>query len=314
MLVIEYEPSACFRKFGDEVSHARRRGDNDPDHAILAETFKLLGNSCYGKTLENKKKHRDVKYSDEAKTDLLMNSPFFSSMSAINEELYEVQSFKKKVSLDLPIQIGLMVYNMAKLKMLEFVYDVLKKFVDVKSYSLCEMDTDSMYMGLSAPKLEDLVIPGKEKDFFCNQHLWFPIPVCEEHRASYIECKLQKKDWYPRPCCENRMKFDRRTPGLFKLEFQGDGIIALCSKTYYCFGEEGAKLSCKGLSKRNNAFVKNDFMDVLNSQATGFGQNIGFRVRDHEIITYEQTRYGLSYFYAKRQVLADGISTIPLEI
>jgi hypothetical protein len=110
------------------------------------------------------------------------------------------------------------------------------------------------------------------------------------------------------------MKFDRRTPGLFKLEFKGEGIISLCSKTYYCFGEAAAKLSCKGISKRHNTFQKTDFMDVLENQASGRGINVGFRVHNHQVLTYEQTRYGLSYFYAKREVLSDGVSTRPLEI
>ena len=41
-MVIEYEPSACFQKFGEKVSDARREGDQNPDKAILAETMKLF--------------------------------------------------------------------------------------------------------------------------------------------------------------------------------------------------------------------------------------------------------------------------------
>lgn len=43
-LVVEYKPKACFKSFGEEVSNARRCGDRDKNGAILAETFKLLGN------------------------------------------------------------------------------------------------------------------------------------------------------------------------------------------------------------------------------------------------------------------------------
>ena len=50
-MVIEYEPSACFQKFGKLVSDARREGDQNPDKAILAETMKLIRNSSYGKTI-----------------------------------------------------------------------------------------------------------------------------------------------------------------------------------------------------------------------------------------------------------------------
>ena len=37
-------------------------------------------------------------------------------------------------------------------------------------------------------------------------------------------------------------------PDLFKLEFEGDGIIALASKMYYCFGEND-KFSCRGINQ-----------------------------------------------------------------
>lgn len=38
--------------------------------------------------------------------------------------------------------------------------------------------------------------------------------------------------WFPRTCCTKHAKYDKRTPGLFKLEYQGDEMIGLCSKTY----------------------------------------------------------------------------------
>ena len=91
--------------------------------------------------------------------------------------------------------------------------------------------------------------------------------------------------------------FDKRTPGLFKVEWCGDGIVGLCSKTYYCFGATD-KYSTKGLSKRRS----------------GGGFNRGFRVRDSSVMTYIQERAALTYFYGKRKVLADGLSTAPLEM
>ena len=40
----------------------------------------------------------------------------------------------------------------------------------------------------------------------------------------------------------------------------------------------------------------------------------GFRTINHMVATYEQTKKGLSYFYAKRQVQDDGIHTKPLNL
>ena len=72
----------------------------------------------------------------------------------------------------------------------------------------------------------------------------------------------RKKNWFPRTDTPEHAAYDKRTPGLFKEEYSGDGIIALCSKTYYCFGK-GDKFSCKGINKRTNQITKDNYMDVF---------------------------------------------------
>ena len=51
---------------------------------------------------------------------------------------------KKKIKLDLPLCVGYMVYQYAKLKMLEFYYDFLDIFIDRRHFQLIEMDTVSL--------------------------------------------------------------------------------------------------------------------------------------------------------------------------
>ena len=43
--IIEYKPKCCFESFGDDVTTARRAGDLNTDSSILADSYKLLGNS-----------------------------------------------------------------------------------------------------------------------------------------------------------------------------------------------------------------------------------------------------------------------------
>ena len=49
---IDYRPQKIFEWFVDQVTKAHRMGDKDKSKAILAEVFKLLGNSAYGKLIE----------------------------------------------------------------------------------------------------------------------------------------------------------------------------------------------------------------------------------------------------------------------
>ena len=37
--VVEYSPSACFQKFGDNISEARRAGDVDPEKKLMQPLY-----------------------------------------------------------------------------------------------------------------------------------------------------------------------------------------------------------------------------------------------------------------------------------
>lgn len=288
--VVEYTPAKCFQQFGNAVSNARREGDADPDKKIIAETNKLDGNSSYGKTVTNKEKHTDMVYCNAFHTQQYLCDPLFRKCNQLNEDTFEIEMAKKSTRLDLPLQIGCFVYQYAKLRMLQFYYDFMDTFVDRRDFQYCSMDTDSAYMALSGDCLDDIIKPDMKDRYLAEKHLWFPRTDTPEHAA-----------------------YDKRTPGLFKEEFSGDGIIALCSKTYFCYGKD-IKYSCKGINKRLNTITKDTYMDVLLTKKSGSGTNRGFRSVNNQIYTYLQERAGFSYFYPKRKVLDDGISTVPLDI
>ena len=136
--------------------------------------------------------------------------------------------------------------------MLQWQYDFMQKYTPEPMYSLAEMDTDSSYFGLAKPTLEECVFDSLRYDFYMEYDKWFPSPACNEHKNLFVETKMSKKEWVPFACCKKVHDFDKRTPGKFKFEFKGDGIIALCSKTYICWGDKETKISCKGLQKKRN--------------------------------------------------------------
>ena len=281
--------------------------------AIIADTMKLLGNSAYGKTVTNKEKHLCVKYVDSEQAQELINDKRFKAVNEINENLYEVEMMKQLIRMDLPLQIGFFVYQYAKLKMLAFYYDFLDYYIDRQNFEYCEMDTDSAYIALGGETLAAVIKPERRSEFYQRRHEWLPNESCEAHRSEYITTSIQGGEWVAPTCCQKVNAYEKRTPGLFKIEWEGTGIISLCSKTYYCFGKKD-KCSTKGLSQTQNQLNKEIFLDVLTTRQSKGGKNVGFRVNGGDIYTYVQQRAALSYFYPKRQVLSDGVSTIPLEI
>jgi len=56
-------------------------------------------------------------------------------------------------------------YQLAKLRMLEFYYDFLDRYISRRDFELIQMDTDSNYIAISADKLEDIVLPQLRAEF-----------------------------------------------------------------------------------------------------------------------------------------------------
>ena len=265
--------------------------DQDKNKKQLGDTAKLKGNSFYGKMIENLEKHMNTKFTTNEKLiDEIFRSPFFEDLEEISNGAFEVRQRKKQVTITRPYQCGIAVYQLAKLRMLEFYYDFLDKFCDRRDFELIQMDTDSFYMALSAEDFDDIIKP--------------------EMKELYKE---EKKNWLVTD------EYSKRVPGLFKAEFQGKRMIALTSKCYFADngGEAGAKLgkdegvkkfSCKGVSRRQNKMNWERYKNALFGSLDK-ARNIGFRKRDNHIVTYEQSKLGLSAYYDKRIVHEDGIHT-----
>ena len=311
---VRYDPIPCFKNFADEVANTRRHADRDQSGAAAGNTAKLIGNALYGKTITNKAKHTDVSYAETNDTRRYTNDPLFQHMAKIDDLWYEVHLHKGTISHDLPIQIGFWVYCLAKMRMLEFYYDFLLKFFDRAKFELSQMDTDSLYFAIAGKKIEDILKPDMRSTYFRECHLWLPAERCDSCFNDYVTTKLAGNAWPLKQCCEIRNKFDKRTPGLFKLEFQGDKILSLCSKSYICTGEDSTKKAHKGVNTKQNALLFKHYDSVLSTSTQLATTNKGIRVWNKTLTTYSQTKVGLTSIYIKRQVQSDGVLTTPLNL
>ena len=98
-------------------------------------------------------------------------------------------------------------------------------------------------------------------------------------------------------------------------------MISPNSKVYHIwtnlYDKDGhiiTKTSCKGVNKGRNELVKKDFFNIIKHQVQNYVENAGIISDGGTMKTYIQTKKGIGYFYAKRKVLADGISTTHLDI
>ena len=163
------------------------------------------------------------------------------------------------------------------------------------------MDTDSMYMVIASTKRENLIKPSMMEIFEKEKHLCLPRTDTKEHKM-----------------------YDKRTAGLFKTEFVGDGMVCLCPKLYYCLCDSTKpkveqhkedKYSCKGVQKGNNKALLNynNFKTVLRTNEIMGCENKGMRFLNGSVYYYNTHKTGLTAKYNKRNILYDGVTTVPLD-
>ena len=226
--------------------------------------FKLMNNAVFGKTIENIKKHRDIKLvTTDKRRNELVSEPNYHTMNYISEDLSIIEMNRTKVKMNKPIYLGLSVLEISKLLMHEFWYDYMKPKYgnDVK---LCYMDTDSF------------IIHIKTEDFYKDV-------------ANDVEKRFDTSNYEvnrPLPTGKNK-----NVIGLMKDELGGRIItkpVTLRPKTYSYLTDDGeedkkAKGTKKCVIKRMIKF--NDYKNCLLKDKVVLKSQQRFRSKGHDVYT-----------------------------
>lgn len=281
---------------------------------LKKDFFKLMNNAVFGKSLENKKKHKDIKLVTNAKqlTKLVQKANFKTSI-IINENLVAVCMGKTSVVLDRPLYVGMCILDISKLLLYDFHYNKMVNYYGRENIGISYMDTDSfLYWIKTEDMYEDLkLFPYKDEFDFSD---------------------------YPKnhPTYDNGV--NKKVLGKFKDEYCGKPIVeavALMSKMYAIKllptlkeikdkqedseeTEEEENNSCviKKAKGIKSSYVKKKLMfedykkclfERINYKATF--NNI--RSYNHKLYSITETKTSLSSVDNKRKVLPDYINTLP---
>lgn len=305
--VLEFVPQTPFKEFVREITEKRKEGSRDPNKAVLAQTYKLIGNSSYGSMLIDKMKYAKTSIiRGETNAKKCVNSALFKELNVLGEDLYEVQEGYKSLAMTIPIYLGYQILQLAKLRMLEFAYDFMLKYVERPLFQYLYCDTDSLYFSFSRESLDECVKPSMRDEY--------------EYQISHC-CHLKRfpSAFLSRTCCSSHKFEDDKEPGLLKIEFyKGDLFLGLSSKTYVCHSEkDGLKLSCKGVNKSTvmrEGRVVDIFKETLTDRISREAVNSGIRVHNGAVKSYKQRKDAFTYLYVKREVCAGGVYTKPLNV
>ena len=146
--VIEFDQEAWLKEYINFNTELRKKANNE----FEKDFFKLMNNAVFGKTMENVRKHRDIKLvKTDKKRNKLVSEPNYHTMKLIDDNLTIIEMKKVKVKMNKPIYLGLSILDISKITMYEFWYDFIKSKYGNRA-KLCYMDTDSFIINI---KTED---------------------------------------------------------------------------------------------------------------------------------------------------------------
>ena len=95
----------------------RKQAKND----FEKDFFKLMNNAVFGKTMENVRKHRDIKLvTADKRRNQLVSEPNYHATKWFSENLLAIEMKKTKVKINKPVYLGLSILEISKTLMYEF--------------------------------------------------------------------------------------------------------------------------------------------------------------------------------------------------
>ena len=151
----------------------RKQAKND----FEKDFFKLINNSVFGKTMENVKKHKDIKLvATNKRRNQLLSEPNYHTTKWFSENLLAIEMKKVKVKMNKPVYLGLSILEISKTLMYEFWYDYTKpKYQD--NARLYYVDTGSFIINIKTEDFyEDIANDVEKGSDTSNYEVNRPLP------------------------------------------------------------------------------------------------------------------------------------------
>ena len=284
--IIEFNQEAWLKPYIVMNTELRKLAKDD----FEKDLFKLINNAVFGKTMENIRKHRDIKLvTTNKKRSKLVSEPNYHTINYISEDLSIIEMNKTKVKMNKPIYLGLSILDISKTLMYEFRYDYMKPKYG-NNVKLCYMDTDSFIMNI------------KTEDFYKD------IANDVEKRFDILNYEVNR----PLPTGKNK-----KVIGLMKDELGGKIImefVTLRPKTYSHLTDDGKEdKKAKGIKKCviKRIIKFNDYKNCLLKDEVTLKSQRRFISKKHDVYTENINKIALSNNDDKRIVSSDKITSYP---
>ena len=140
--------------------------------------FKLMNNAVFGKTMENIRKHRNIKLITSRESYLrTVMCPSFKSGVLFGENLMGCEMGKVKVVMNKPVYLSQAILDLSKIVMYEFHYDYMNQKYNSNRLQLCYMDTDSLVYHIKTKDFYADIMDDVSTRFITSGYCDRPLPI-----------------------------------------------------------------------------------------------------------------------------------------
>ena len=98
-----------------------RKLRKEAKNEFAKDFFNLINNSVFGKTMENVRKHRDIKLvTTEEKRIKLASEPNYHATKHFSKKLLAIEMKTTKIKMNKPVHLGMSILDLSKTLMYEF--------------------------------------------------------------------------------------------------------------------------------------------------------------------------------------------------
>lgn len=288
--ILKFKQSPWLKKYIDLNTKLRANAKNEFEKNL----FKLMNNAVFGKTMENIRKHSNVKlvtkWDGRYAAEALISKPEFKSASIFNENLVAIELNKTEIYFNKPIYVGMCILDLAKTTIYSFHYDYMRREFG-ESCNILYTDTDSLLYEINTNDIYTLIKRDAIKFFDTSD--------------------------YPEDNVYGIPRVNKKVIGLMKDEQNGSimtEFVGLRSKMYAVRVQGIDKTKkIKGIKKSivKNKICFDDYTECLNNLTEKtVNQNL-IKSHNHLVNTVTQTKIALSPHDDKRCLIKNSFETLP---
>ena len=280
--MIEFDQSAWMKPYISFNTQLRTQAKND----FEKDFFKLMNNAVFGKTMENIRKHRNIRLVMNRESYLkTVMKPNFKTGVLFGESFMGCEMGKINIVVNKTVYLSQGILDLSKIMMYEFHYDYIKPKYG-ENLKLCYMDTDSLIYQIGTEDFyTDDVLKRFDTSGYCSNR---PLPIA----------------------------LNKKVIGFMKDELGGaimTEFVALRPEPYCYRKLDGAEdKKCKGIKKCviKKTLTFEDYKNCLFNPTYVYRSQLIFRSTKHDVHTIEVNKVALNRDDDKRISKRNRISTL----